>query len=122
MVLVALTDKGVTALLATSRKLGANASVAAGPVGVGAEAATANLSADLVSYSRNKGLYAGISLDGAIVSPENKLARAYYGREVTPTQILVQREVTNPQSARLIAALAQAAGGSASARRASTGK
>jgi SH3 domain-containing YSC84-like protein 1 len=122
VVLVALTDKGVTALLATSGKLGANASVAVGPVGVGAEAATANLSADLVSYSRNKGLYAGVSLDGAIVSPQDKLARAYYGREVTATQILVQREVTNPQSAGLLAALAKAAGGSASNQRVSAKK
>ncbi len=120
VVVVALTDKGVSALLTTSGKLGANASVAAGPVGVGTEAATANLSADLVSYSRNKGLYAGVSLEGAIVSPENNLARAYYGREVTPTQILVQREVTNPQATGLLAALAKATGGSASARRASS--
>ena len=118
VVLVALTDRGVSALLATSGKLGANASVAVGPVGVGAEAATANLSADLVSYSRNQGLYAGVSLEGAIVSPRDALARAYYGREVTPTQILIQREVANPQAAGLIAAIVRVAGGSASAQRA----
>ena len=118
VVLVALTDKGVTALLSTSGKLGANASVAGGPVGVGAEAATANLSADLVSYSRNQGLYAGISVEGAIVSPRDTLARAYYGRAVTPTQILVRREVANPQAASLIAALTRVTGGSASAQRA----
>ncbi|MGH7480362.1 MAG: lipid-binding SYLF domain-containing protein, partial [Candidatus Methylomirabilales bacterium] len=52
VVLVALTDRGVTALLSTSAKLGADAGVALGPVGAGAEAATANLSVDLVSYSR----------------------------------------------------------------------
>jgi lipid-binding SYLF domain-containing protein len=119
VVLVALTDKGVTALLKTSGKLGANASVAAGPVGVGVEAATANLSADLVSYARNQGLYAGISVEGAIVSPRDKLARAYYGEAVTPTQILVQRDVTNPQAAGLVAAVASVAGGSASAQRTS---
>jgi lipid-binding SYLF domain-containing protein len=120
VVLVALTDKGVTALLGTSGKLGAHASVAVGPVGVGAEAATANLSADLVSYSRNQGLYAGVSVEGAIVSPRDGLARAYYGREVTPNQILVQRDVANPQAAGLIAALARVAGGSASGQRAAT--
>ena len=118
VILVALTDKGVAALLTTSGKLGANGGVAVGPVGVGAEAATANLSADLVSYSRNKGLYAGISVEGAIVSPENRLAQAYYGREVTPTQILVQREVNNPHAAVLIAALERVTGGSASSQRA----
>jgi SH3 domain-containing YSC84-like protein 1 len=122
VVLVALTDRGVAALLSTSGKLGANVSVAVGPVGVGAEAATANLSADLVSYSRNKGLYAGVSLEGAIVSPRDALARAYYGREVAPSQILVQREVTNPHAAGLIAALAKATGGSASAQRAAVGR
>lgn len=122
VVLVALTEKGVTAFLSTSGKLGANASVAVGPAGVGVEAATANLSADLVSYSRNKGLYAGVSLEGAIVSPRDALARAYYGREVTPTQILVQRKVANPQSASLIAALTRVAGRSASAQRSAAGR
>ncbi len=116
VVLVALTDRGVAALLTTSGKLGANVSIAIGPVGAGAEAATANLSADLVSYSRNQGLYAGVSLEGAIVSPKDALARAYYGREVTPTQILVQREVSNPQADGLIQALARVAGGSVSAQ------
>lgn len=122
VVLVALTDKGVAALLSTSGKLGANASVAVGPVGVGAEAATANLSADLVSYSRNQGLYAGISLEGAVVSPRDKLAHAYYGREVTPTQILVQREVDNPQAAGLVAAVSRVAGGTVSTQRAAASR
>jgi lipid-binding SYLF domain-containing protein len=121
VVLVALTEKGVEALLTTSGKLGANASVAVGPVGVGAEAATANLSADLVSYSRNQGLYAGISVEGAIVSPRDDLARAYYGREVTPAQILVKREVANGQSAGLIAAITKAIGDSASGQRTAAG-
>ncbi len=118
VVLVALTDRGVSALLSPSAKLGANASVAIGPVGAGAEAATANLSADLVSYSRNKGLYAGISLEGAYVGPRNALNQAYYGKPVTPTQILIQREVSNPHSSRLIAEVARVGGGASTARRA----
>jgi lipid-binding SYLF domain-containing protein len=116
VVLVALTDRGVAALLSTSAKLGAKASVAVGPVGAGAEAATANLSADLVSYTRNQGLYVGISVDGAVVSPRTALNRAYYGRAVTPAQILIERAVANPQAAELIAAVANVAGGSASAQ------
>jgi lipid-binding SYLF domain-containing protein len=79
VVLVALTDRGVSALLATSAKLGANASVALGPVGVGLTGATANLSVDIVSYSRNQGLYAGVSLEGAVVAVRGALNRAYYG-------------------------------------------
>ena len=97
VILVALTDRGVASLLSTSAKLGADVGIAVGPVGAGAEAATANLSADLVSYSRSKGLYAGISLEGAVVAVRGGLNKAYYGKEVTPTAILIQREVTNPQ-------------------------
>lgn len=114
LVLVALTDRGVTALLTNTAKLGLSASVAAGPVGAGWEAATANLSADLVSYSRHQGLYAGVSVEGAGVFPQARLDQAYYGQPVTPTQILIQREVANPHADGLIAAVASVAGGSAS--------
>jgi lipid-binding SYLF domain-containing protein len=110
VILVALTDRGVTALLSTSAKLGADAGVALGPVGAGAEAATANLSVDLVSYSRAQGLYAGISLEGAVVAARDGLNKAYYGKEVTPTAILVRHEATNPQAAGLIGAVSKAAG------------
>ena len=112
VVLVALTDRGVTALLATSGKLGANASIAVGPLGAGLTGATANISADIVSYSRNKGLYAGLSLEGAVVAVREALNAAYYGRDVTPGQILIQREVSNPHAAGLIEAIAKVAGGS----------
>ncbi len=112
VVLVALTDRGVSALLATSGKLGANASIALGPVGAGLSGATANLSVDIVSYSRNKGLYAGLSLEGAVVAVREALNTAYYGKEVTPAQILIQREVSNPQAAGLIEAIAKVVGGS----------
>jgi len=111
VVLVALTERGVTAMLANSAKLGANASVAAGPVGAGAEASTANISADIIAYSRAKGLYAGISLDGAVVATRDALNHAYYGKEVTPTDILIKRTVKNPQSAQLVDAVAKVARG-----------
>jgi lipid-binding SYLF domain-containing protein len=111
IVLVALTDRGLSALLSTSAKLGADASVALGPVGGGAEAATANLSADIISYSQSKGLYAGISVNGAVVAARDGLNRAYYGREIAPSGILISRETTNPHAAPLIAAVAKAAGG-----------
>jgi len=110
VVLVALSERGVAALLSTSTKLGANAGVALGPVGAGAEAATANLSADIISYSRAKGLYAGLSLDGAVVATRSALNKAYYGKEVTPTDILIKRRVTNKHAAKLISAVAKAAG------------
>jgi lipid-binding SYLF domain-containing protein len=111
VVLVALTDRGVSALLTTSAKLSADAAIAVGPVGVGAEAATANLSADIVSYARNKGLYAGLAVNGAVVATRDALNAAYYGKEVTPTQILIQREVSNPHAKGLIEAISRQAGG-----------
>ena len=110
VVLVALSDRGLAALLSTSSKLGADAGVALGPVGAGAEAATANLSGDIISYSRASGLYAGASLSGAVVAVRDALNQAYYGKDVTPTAILIQRQVTNPRAAGLIEAVAKAAG------------
>jgi len=110
VVLVALSDRGLAALLSTSSKLGADVGVALGPIGVGAEAATANLSGDIISYSRASGLYAGVSLGGAVVAVRDALNQAYYGKDVTPTAILIQRQVTNPQAAGLIEAVAKAVG------------
>ncbi|MCX5734359.1 MAG: lipid-binding SYLF domain-containing protein [candidate division NC10 bacterium] len=110
VVLVALSDRGVASLLSTSTKLGGNVGIAAGPIGVGAEAATANLSADVISYSRSKGVYAGVSLDGAVVATRGALNAAYYGKEATPTEILIQRAVTNPHAASLIQAVSREVG------------
>jgi lipid-binding SYLF domain-containing protein len=110
MILVALSERGVSALLATSGKLGANASVAAGPVGAGAEAATQNLSADIVSYSRAKGAYAGVSVEGAVVATRDALNKAYYKKDVSPTDILIKRTVSNKAAAPLVQAVAKAAG------------
>jgi SH3 domain-containing YSC84-like protein 1 len=110
VVLVALTDRGVASLLSTSTKLGGNVGVTLGPVGAGAEAATANLSGDIISYSRSKGLYAGVSLDGAVVAIRGSLNAAYYDREVTPTEILIQRSVANPHAASLIQMVSEGVG------------
>ena len=109
IVLLAMTDRGVAALLSTSVKLGADASVAAGPVGVGVRAATANLSVDLVSFSRAKGLYGGASVEGAVVAPRGALNAAYYDREVSPADILIRGAVSNPHAAPLIELIRKAA-------------
>jgi len=103
--ILAMTDRGVTALLSSSIKLGGDASIAAGPFGIGASAATANLSVDMLSFSRTKGLYGGISLQGAAVTVRGALNRAYYTRDVTPTDILIRQDVSNPRSATLIQAV-----------------
>ena len=109
IVLLAMTNRGVTALLSTSVKLGADASVAAGPVGVGVRAATANLSADIVTFSRAKGLYGGASVEGAVVAPRGALNAAYYDREVSPADILIRGAVSNPHAAPLIELIRKAA-------------
>lgn len=109
VVLLVMTERGVTALMATSFKLGADVGIAMGPIGIGAEASTANLSADILSFARSKGLYGGLSLKGAVVATRGGLNSAYYGKEVTPADIFIRREVTNTQAGSLIEAIAKAA-------------
>ncbi len=111
VVLLAMTERGVTTMLQTNVKLGADAGVAAGPIGAGAQAATANISADILVFSRSKGLYGGISLDGAVVDTRDGLNHAYYGKTVTPTDILVKHSVSNPQANPLRESLARISGG-----------
>jgi len=112
VIMLAMTDRGVNALLSPSVKLGADVGVAAGPVGAGASAATANISADILTFALSKGLYAGISLEGAVVAVRNEWNGAYYNKPgVTPTDILIRKDVSNPGSAKLIAAVSKAAGG-----------
>ena len=110
VVLVAMSERGVMSLLSTSAKLGADAGIAVGPIGIGAAAATANLSADIISFSRAKGLYGGVSLDGAVVAVRDGLNDAYYGKRVRPTDILIRHDVANPQSEGLIQAVEKTAG------------
>ncbi|OPY68880.1 MAG: hypothetical protein A4E63_01913 [Syntrophorhabdus sp. PtaU1.Bin050] len=106
-----MTDRGVSALLKSSVRLGADAGVAVGPIGAGVDASTANLSADILTFSRSKGLYGGVSLEGAVVAVREGLNNAYYSLAVSPTDILVSKTVTNPHAAGLIETLSRAAGG-----------
>lgn len=111
VIIVAMTERGVTKLLTPQVKLGGDVSVAAGPVGGGAAAATAGLSADLISYSIAKGLYGGFSVDGSVVGVRTSLNHAYYGKPVSPTDILITGAAKSPQAGPLIAAVAKLAGG-----------
>ena len=111
VIILAMTERGVTKLLSPQVKLGADISVAAGPVGAGAAAATAGLSADLVSYSVAKGLYGGFSVDGAVVGVRTALNQAYFGKPVTPADILIKGSVKNARASALLGAVAKLAGG-----------
>jgi SH3 domain-containing YSC84-like protein 1 len=112
VVLLVMTDRGVTALQSNSVKLGADASVAAGPVGAGAEASTANISADILAFTRAKGLYGGVSVEGAVVATRDSLNDAFYARQdLTPTDILIRGRVSNPAAAPLLADVRRLASG-----------
>jgi len=110
IVLLAMSQRGVESMLSNTFKLGADVSVAVGPVGAGIEGSTAVLSADLVTFARTKGLFGGISLEGAVIAVRDESNERYYGKEVRPTEILMKRTVENPQAAGLRAALARAVG------------
>ncbi len=111
VVLLIMTDRGVKAFMSSNFKLGADAGIAVGPVGGGVAAETANLSADILSFSRSKGLFGGVSLEGAVVKVRSGLNEAYYGKKLSPSQILIGGRASNPHSARLVEEIAKAAGG-----------
>jgi len=110
VILMVMTPKGIESLYTSSFKLGADASVAAGPVGAGVEGATApNLSADYLSFARSKGAFIGVSLEGAVIAARDEYNATYYGKPVRPVDILVKADVSNPRAAKLRQALAEAA-------------
>jgi lipid-binding SYLF domain-containing protein len=99
LVLVAVNDRGFQDLLKNKFKIGGDASAAAGPVGRSGQAATDwKMSAELLSYSRNKGLFAGIDLDGTSVSQNAEDTELYFGQSQTFESIL-RGDVAVPQGA-----------------------
>ena len=110
VVLLILTDRGVKSFMRSDFKLGADVGIAAGPVGGGVAAETANLSADILSFSRSKGLFGGLSLEGAVVKVRGGLNGAFYGKKLSPSQILIGGRAGNPQAAGLLEKVTKAAG------------
>lgn len=109
VVMIVMTQNGIESLFATTFKFGGGASVAAGPVGIGAEGATApDLSADFVSFARSKGAFIGASLDGALISVADVYNQAYYGQPVTPVDIFEKKDLRNPGADKLRGQLADA--------------
>jgi lipid-binding SYLF domain-containing protein len=98
MVALVMTDRGLDSLLSSSFKLGGDVSVAAGPVGAGTGA---QIAADMVVYTRAKGLYGGLNLNGTVISVDDLGNRSFYGRPATPVDILVTHTVSSPKSAGL---------------------
>ena len=108
-VLLVMNDHGVNSLLHSKVKLGADISAAAGPVGRSASADTdAHLRAEILSYSRSRGAFVGVSLEGSTLRPDDGANREVYGRDVTASQI-IGGEVRTPESGReLVATLDRA--------------
>src|SRR5262245_59017923 len=111
VIILAMTERGVTKLLSPQVKLGGDVSVAAGPVGAGASAATAGLSADLLSFSMSKGLYGGFSVHGPVVGVRTALNQAYFNQAVSPADILIKGAVKNPDANALLEKVTQISGG-----------
>ena len=101
-VLFFMSERGTRSLLKSRVTLGADASVAAGPVGRTVEASTdIKLDAEIYAYARAKGLFAGVSLEGSVLDAADRKNRKYYGREVKPAAILFEHKVPHvPDEAR----------------------
>ena len=105
-VLLVMNPKGANSLLYSKVKLGADASAAAGPKGRTAEGATdIVMSAEILSYSRNKGLFAGISLEGSTLRSDGSANEKLYGRKLTAKEIIRGGKVGIPASAHELVAL-----------------
>jgi SH3 domain-containing YSC84-like protein 1 len=101
LVFIVMNPGGVRKLLQTGVKLGVDASAAAGPVGRTAEGATdIQMHAEILSYSRSRGLFAGLSLDGAVLKADHLANRRLYGRTYEPKQILIDGLATPPAEAK----------------------
>ena len=105
-VVVVMNDKGARALMKGKAKLGADASIAAGPVGRDAEASTnAAMSAEMLSYSRAQGVFAGVSLSGTSLGPDDDANEKVYGKKVDASRIISGSAGPPPESAKKLRAV-----------------
>lgn len=109
LVILVMNDKGARAAMKGNAKLGADASIAAGPVGRDAEASTnATMNAEMLSYSRTQGVFGGLSLSGTTLGPDEGANKDLYGKKVTATEIISGAAGPPPASAqRLLAVLTE---------------
>ena len=104
VVLLFMNTTGLKKLVSNKVELGADASIAAGPVGREAAASTdASMSAEILSYSRSKGLFAGISLKGSVISAEKSDMEGTYGKGVTALQVLAAGNSRAPEEVQVFA-------------------
>jgi len=102
-VILVLNDSGARAMLHNKLKLGADASIAAGPVGRTSEASTnAAMKAQMLSYSRSRGVFGGVSLSGSTLRPDDDANHNLYGEKVTTEAIINSQGITMPEEANLL--------------------
>lgn len=105
-VLLVMNPRGATSLMGSKVKLGADAAAAAGPKGRAATGATdVAMRAEILSYSRSRGLFAGVSLEGSTLRPDGRANEKLYGRKLSAQQIIRQGKVGAPASAGELLAL-----------------
>jgi SH3 domain-containing YSC84-like protein 1 len=108
LVLLIMNERGASSILGSKVKLGGDASVAAGPVGRDAAANTdAYMRAEVLSYSRSRGLFAGISLEGSTLRPDDDATAEVYGRQLTAREIVLGDKARTPSSGRHLVAVLQ---------------
>lgn len=102
-VILVMNNRGASSLIASKVKLGADASVAAGPLGRNASAETdVAMRAEMLSYSRARGVFAGISLEGSTLRPDNDANKKVYGKEISAGQIIAERASDGPPEAQML--------------------
>src|SRR6202166_4793692 len=108
LILLVMNDRGASSILSSQVKLGGDASIAAGPVGRDASADTdAYMRAEILSYSRSRGLFAGVSLEGSTLRPDDDATADVYGRKLTAKEIVLGKNVAVPASGRHLVAVLQ---------------
>jgi lipid-binding SYLF domain-containing protein len=108
LLFVILTDKGLQALIDNQFKVGADAGVSFATYGTGvASGTTGDFKADIVSFARSRGLFAGLSLDGSLIEVRSAWNALYYGRPMAAQQLVIQGEGSNPGAAPLREVLAR---------------
>jgi len=108
LVIVVMTDRGLTSIMDREATLGADAGLAVGELGKGVNAATGmGYKSDMYAFARSEGLFVGVSLEGSVIAPRETWNQQLYGQDATPESILVDRTSTaqSPAAAALISAM-----------------
>lgn len=103
--MLVMTQKGIDSLLSSSVRVGGDTSISIGPVGAGAKG---DVTTDFISFAKSKGLYAGLNLEGSILTVRDGLNQGYYGKDVRPVEIIVFKKASNKKADELRESLTKA--------------